>query len=92
MIKLLTLVCTYPLEVVMKRLITQTGRKDKVYNGLIDAFKKIFREDGIKGFYKGFYLHVSVSVGISLYFLVMEVLDRINQSKEENIIENENNE
>lgn len=41
MIKLLTLVCTYPLEVVMKRLITQTGRKDKVYNGLVLFFNNI---------------------------------------------------
>ncbi|KAL1301032.1 hypothetical protein HN51_045662 [Arachis hypogaea] len=42
-------ICTYPLELVKTRLTIQRG----VYNGLLDAFLKIIREEGPAELYRG---------------------------------------
>lgn len=42
-------ICTYPLELVKTRLTIQRG----VYNGIIDAFVKILREEGPAELYRG---------------------------------------
>ncbi|PKI77678.1 hypothetical protein CRG98_001908 [Punica granatum] len=42
-------ICTYPLELVKTRLTIQRG----VYNGLLDAFIKIVREEGPSELYRG---------------------------------------
>jgi len=46
---------SYPLDTIRKRIAVQgrIGEKKKVYNGTIDAFKKIYRAEGIRGFYGG---------------------------------------
>lgn len=42
-------ICTYPLELVKTRLTIQRG----VYNGIIDAFVKILRDEGLGELYRG---------------------------------------
>lgn len=47
----------YPQQLVKTRLQVQ---EDRVYNGMLDAWRKILRKEGVKGFYKGF---ATTSVG-----------------------------
>lgn len=47
----LTLVLTNPLWVVKTRLCLQ---QDNQYKGMIDAFRKIYKAEGIRGYYRGF--------------------------------------
>lgn len=42
---------TYPLDLVRTRLSVQTSEKH--YDGMLDAFRKIWRRDGARGFFKG---------------------------------------
>ena len=43
----------YPFDTVSRRLMMQSGRKDVLYAGTVDCFKKIAQNEGLKGFYKG---------------------------------------
>lgn len=58
----MTLVLTNPIWVVKTRLCLQYGNVDqlpvpshKKYHGMIDAFSKVYRHEGLAGFYKGFF-------------------------------------
>jgi len=46
-------VASYPLDTVRRRLMMQSGRGDVLYTGTIDCFVKIYKEAGIKAFFKG---------------------------------------
>ncbi|XP_018572576.1 mitochondrial folate transporter/carrier-like [Anoplophora glabripennis] len=50
---LMTLLITNPLWVVKTRLCLQFDSSTQAYNGMIDALVKIYKADGIKGYYKG---------------------------------------
>ena len=46
-------IISYPLDTVRRRLMMQSGRKDKMYSGTIDCFNKILANEGGKAFFKG---------------------------------------
>jgi solute carrier family 25 (adenine nucleotide translocator) protein 4/5/6/31 len=66
-------IVSYPLDTVRRRLMMQSGRKDAsgkkeiMYNGTIDCFRKIYaNEGGLKPFFKGALSNVFRGVGASL--------------------------
>jgi len=66
-------IISYPLDTVRRRLMMQSGRKDKegkkqiLYNGTVDCFKKIHaNEGGFAPFFKGASANVFRGVGASL--------------------------
>jgi len=46
-------ILSYPLDTVRRRLMMQSGRKDKMYTGTIDCFRKIAATEGTNAFFKG---------------------------------------
>lgn len=62
---------TYPLEIVRVRLMMQSGRADPMYTGTLDCFKKILKNEGLRGFYKGsliiLYRATSGPLGLVIY-------------------------
>ncbi|XP_017791848.1 PREDICTED: solute carrier family 25 member 44 isoform X2 [Habropoda laboriosa] len=46
--------CLYPLTVIKTRL--QIQRHNYMYNGMIDAYKKIYQVEGVAGLYRGFWI------------------------------------
>lgn len=88
---ILTLGLTNPIWVVKTRLCLQLEQKagpgvdtTKHYSGMSDAFRKIFKHEGVKGFYKGFtpglfgVLHGSVQ-----FMAYEEIKTRYNQYKKQ---------
>ena len=46
-------IISYPLDTVRRRLMMDSGRKEKMYNGTMDCFAKIARDEGPRAFFKG---------------------------------------
>ena len=46
-------VVSYPLDTVRRRLMMDSGRKDKMYTGTINCFQRILADEGAKAFFKG---------------------------------------
>jgi len=46
-------ILSYPLDTVRRRLMMDSGRAEKMYNGTLDCFAKIAKNEGPKAFFKG---------------------------------------
>ena len=46
-------IISYPLDTVRRRLMMDSGRAEKMYNGTLDCFAKIARDEGPRAFFKG---------------------------------------
>merc|ERR550537_1811460 len=48
-------IVSYPLDTVRRRLMMTSGKtgKDKMYDGTMDCFAKIYKDEGGKAFFKG---------------------------------------
>ena len=46
-------VASYPLDTVRRRLMMDSGRKEKMYQGTMDCFKRIYLDEGGGAFFKG---------------------------------------
>ena len=46
-------VISYPLDTVRRRLMMDSGRAEKMYNGTLDCFAKIAKDEGPRAFFKG---------------------------------------
>ena len=44
---------SYPLDTVRRRLMMTSGAKEKMYNGTLDCFAKIYAQEGPLAFFKG---------------------------------------
>ncbi|KAJ3312849.1 hypothetical protein HDV04_002659 [Boothiomyces sp. JEL0838] len=50
---ILTSLATNPIWVVKTRVFTQSAKDSEAYNGVVDGLRKIYRAEGIAGFYRG---------------------------------------
>jgi len=63
---------SYPLDTVRRRLMMQSGRKDILYKGTIDCFKKIYEKEGGKAFFKGALSNIFRGMGASLVLVLYD--------------------
>jgi len=68
---------SYPLDTVRRRLMMQSGRKDVMYTGTLDCFRKIAANEGPKAFFKGALSNVIRGAGGSLVLVLYDELQRI---------------
>ncbi|KAH9743103.1 hypothetical protein KPL70_003188 [Citrus sinensis] len=47
--------CVYPLQVVRTRMQAQRMNTESAYTGMSDVFKRTFKSEGLRGFYKGLF-------------------------------------
>ena len=45
--------CHYPFDTVCRRMQMDVGKKKRIYKGSLHCFGKIFKDEGIRGFYRG---------------------------------------
>jgi len=63
---------SYPLDTVRRRLMMQSGRKDVMYTGTLDCFRKIYRNEGGKAFFKGALSNILRGMGASLVLVLYD--------------------
>jgi len=63
---------SYPLDTVRRRLMMQSGRSEKLYNGTLDCFRKIYTNEGGKAFFKGALSNIFRGAGASLVLVMYD--------------------
>ncbi|CAD8200781.1 unnamed protein product [Paramecium octaurelia] len=59
-------ILSYPLDTIRRRMMMQSGRVDVLYGNSFDCCFKIIKNEGMRGFFKGFLLEFSSKLGFSL--------------------------
>ncbi len=65
-------VLIYPFNLIKTRLFMQ--EKKSIYNGTIDAFFKVWKYEGIRGLYKGFFFNLVTLFSGQVYIITYELL------------------
>ncbi|XVF54805.1 hypothetical protein PTKIN_Ptkin05aG0211300 [Pterospermum kingtungense] len=69
--------CVYPLQVVRTRMQAQSASSDVLYKGMSDVFRRTFRNEGYRGFYKGLCPNLlKVVPAASITYLVYEAMKK----------------
>jgi solute carrier family 25 (adenine nucleotide translocator) protein 4/5/6/31 len=63
---------SYPLDTVRRRLMMQSGRKDVMYTGTMDCFRKVYQKEGGSAFFKGALSNVLRGMGASLVLVLYD--------------------
>jgi len=63
---------SYPLDTVRRRLMMQSGRKDVLYTGTFDCFRKIHQKEGGRAFFKGAFSNILRGMGASLVLVLYD--------------------
>lgn len=75
-------VLSYPFDTVRRRLMMSSGAGKKLYSGTIDAFIKIYAQEGLSAFFKGAFSNVLRGVGGALVLVMYdEIKEIINPEK-----------
>lgn len=69
-------IISYPLDTVRRRLMMQSGRKDKMYSGTIDCFRKIAANEGANAFFKGAASNVLRGTGGALVLVLYSKIQK----------------
>ncbi|XP_070556068.1 ADP/ATP translocase 3-like [Ptychodera flava] len=70
-------VVSYPFDTVRRRLMMQSGRKDVLYKGTIDCWKKIFQNEGPGAFFKGAFSNILRGTGGALVLVLYDEIKRL---------------
>merc|ERR1711908_45921 len=70
-------VVSYPLDTVRRRLMMDSGRKEKMYNGTLDCFKRIAADEGPRAFFKGSLSNVIRGTGGALVLVFYSKIEAI---------------
>lgn len=71
-------IVSYPLDTVRRRLMMQSGRGEVLYNGTLDCFAKIYKnEGGLKPFFKGAMSNFFRGVGASLVLVMNDEVQKM---------------
>ena len=72
-------IISYPLDTVRRRLMMTSGQGEKLYNGTMDCFAKIYQKEGAAAFFKGCLSNVIRGTGGAL---VLTFYDKIQEALE----------
>lgn len=65
-------VISYPFDTVRRRLMMQSGGKERYYNGTLDAWRKIAANEGSRAFFKGAWSNVLRGAGGALVLVMYD--------------------
>lgn len=62
----------YPTDTVKRILMLEAARKEKMYNGVFDCWRKIYQNEGLRGFWKGNLSNMMRSAGSSICLVMYD--------------------
>jgi len=68
---------SYPGDTVKRKMMMQSLKVVKEYNGVIDCFRKIYQLEGLPGFWRGAYTNALRSIGSSLCLVLYDEFTKI---------------
>lgn len=74
-------VISYPFDTVRRRLMMQSGGKEKMYDGTLDAWRKIAKNEGGGAFFKGALSNILRGAGGALVLVAYDELKAIIDEK-----------
>jgi solute carrier family 25 (adenine nucleotide translocator) protein 4/5/6/31 len=69
---------SYPGDTVKRKIMMQSLKKQKEYNGIVDCFSKTYKNEGLNGLWKGAYSNILRSVGSSLCLVLYDEFRKFN--------------
>jgi len=70
-------IISYPLDTVRRRLMMDSGRAEKMYNGTLDCFAKIAKDEGPRAFFKGSLSNVIRGTGGALVLVFYSKIEAL---------------
>lgn len=70
-------IISYPFDTVRRRLMMQAGKETKLYNGTLDCWSKIAKNEGMGAFFKGAFSNVLRGTGGALVLVMYDELKKI---------------
>lgn len=70
-------VLSYPFDTVRRRLMMNSGAGKKLYSGTVDAFVKIYAQEGMGAFFKGAFSNVLRGVGGALVLVMYDEIKAV---------------
>ena len=70
-------IISYPFDTVRRRLMMQAGKETKLYNGTLDCWAKIAKNEGMGAFFKGAFSNVLRGTGGALVLVMYDELKKI---------------
>nr|XP_039262963.1 ADP/ATP translocase 3-like [Styela clava] len=72
-------IMSYPFDTVRRRMMMQSGRamEDRMYKGTVDCWRKIYKTEGGKAFFKGAFSNVLRGTGGALVLVLYDELKRV---------------
>lgn len=70
-------IISYPLDTVRRRLMMDSGRKEKMYTGTINCFTRILADEGPRAFFKGSLSNVIRGTGGALVLVFYSKIEAI---------------
>lgn len=74
-------IISYPFDTVRRRLMMQSGGKEKIYNGTLDAWRKIAKNEGSGAFFKGALSNVLRGAGGALVLVFYDEFKKIIENR-----------
>lgn len=72
---------SYPGDTVKRKMMMQSLKAVKEYNGVIDCFSKIYKAEGLIGFWRGAYTNAIRSIGSSLCLVLYDEFTKITKKQ-----------
>jgi len=70
-------IISYPFDTVRRRMMMQSGAKERLYKGTIDCFRVIARDEGSKAFFKGAWSNVIRGAGGAFVLVLYDEIQKI---------------
>ncbi|KAK1798907.1 hypothetical protein P4O66_007173 [Electrophorus voltai] len=72
-------IISYPFDTIRRRMMMQSGLKgaDIIYNGTVDCWRKIVRDEGVSAFYKGTWSNILRATGGALVLVLYDEIKKI---------------